>query len=177
MHNIMFYNIFIHIKQIRSQTTQTTIIIFILNIFNFWCMRIKSMHLFILFITNWNMKHIFLNQRHLFYTTVPRIPFLLSWNPSWSSYLQEQTIFTHSAWPSSLNFVIFRLDSDFFHLVLSFFIDDLSFYSVLFFLSGLLLNWYNYVYFNIHYLWKLSIFKTNLLDVFLEIMWNELSNI
>ena len=56
----MLFNMFICSKQRRIQNTQTTSIVVILNIFNLWRMRIKGMHLCILCITNWNMKHLIL---------------------------------------------------------------------------------------------------------------------
>ena len=77
--------------------------------------------------------HYFLNylhQRNLVDITVHIIPFIFSCNSSEVSYLQEQTISYLEVWPSSLKLVIFRLDSDCFPVVLSFFVYDLSFSSV-----------------------------------------------
>ena len=56
----IFCNMFTRSKQSKMHITENTSILFILNIFNFWCMRVKIMHLCIIWIDNWNMNDLIL---------------------------------------------------------------------------------------------------------------------
>ena len=136
----MLCNILICIKKSRRQTTKHTIIIIILKIFNFWCMRIKSMHLCIICITNCNMKDLIFefflpntfdiyNLSYNSFSIVMKF-FLIQLSARTNHFLNL------AVWPSNLNLVIFSFESDCFPLVIHIYFDFLSFYSVFFFSLG-----------------------------------------
>ena len=158
-HNSMLCNMFIHIKQIRIQITQNTSIIFILNTFNFWCMRIKIMHLCIICITNWNMKHLifWIIFTKYIWSIQPFIELLLSCNGiCLNLVINKNKILIYCSLTIKFKLCRFSFWTRLFTFSNILFFDDLYFYSVycfIFFL-GWIMNYYKHFYFNINDLWK-----------------------
>ena len=120
----MFCNIFIWSKQIRIQTTEKTSTILILNVFNFWFMRMKTMHLCMIWIKNWNMKDIIF--WNLFIKDIWSIQLIIEnllfcheirLNPV---IINSKPFFYLAVWPLDVNLFIFRFESDCFPLVIYF---------------------------------------------------------
>ena len=113
---------FNQINQIITQTTQNTSIFFILNIFSFWCTRMKIVHFCIINITNWNPKDLILWTLITKYIwSIQRIIKLLLYCSKVCLNLvirNNRQFLNLAVWPSNLNFVIFIFESDFFPLVI-----------------------------------------------------------